>query len=310
VWRKYPQGGFSEDDSVALLPHMANVVAGIVVLALLAGLGLAPSAEGTFPGRDGRITFVRTSQVYVMKPNGSDVRRVTRDDVGKRDSSPAFSPDGRTIVFHSGSGGLSTVHANGRNLRAVTGESAREPAFAPSGKQVAFAGAGKIRSISLDGGKSIQLSDGEGVDVSPTYSPRANRIAFVRQLHPPRLSQIWVMRRDGTHERPLPGKDGYDHAEPSYSPDGRRIAFIRYGQVWVMHADGTRKEKLTRFDLEPFVELSSPVFSPNGRRIAFVGPGPRSHKQVWVMKANGTRLHAVTDNPNHNIRTIDWGPGR
>ena len=281
----------------------------------MALLGSAPTAEGSFPGRDGRITFVRDSRVYVMKPNGTDVRRLTRG-AGEGGLWPAFAPNGRTIVFSrlegigAGPQDLAVMNARGRNLRVLTTNGrTQEPAFAPSGRQIAFAADEHIHSIAVDGGAASQLTDDEGSDASPTYSPRANRIAFVRRFHNPGFARIWVMRRDGTQERALTGMGGYSDAEPSYSPDGRRIAFIRYGQVWVMRADGTRQKKLTRFDLHPFQELSSPAFSPTGRRIAFVGPGRRGHAQVWVMKANGTRIHAITNSRERNSRMADWGPG-
>jgi TolB protein len=292
----------------------SSALVGIVLLVSLAMLGSAAVAEGTFPGRDGRITFVRNSQLFVMKPNGSDVRRLTDGGSAIRGFRPSFSPGGRKIVFVSppdemGSQELAVINANGHHRRAVlSGGRYQEPAFAPSGERIAFAEDEDIRSVGLDGDGAQQLTADKGNDVQPTYSPRANRIAFVRRRHNPRYAQIWVMRRDGTHERAITGRGGYDDAEPCYSPDGRRVAFIRYGQVWVMRADGTRKERLTRFDLGPYQELSSPSFSPTGRRIAFVGPGPRNHAQVWVM--SGTRTHMITNSRNGTSKWADWGPGR
>ena len=56
------------------------------------------------------------------------------------------------------------------------------------------------------------------------------------------------MATDGKHQRRLtryPAFDGY----PSWSPDGRRIAFLRWhndmADVYVMRADGTHVRRLT-----------------------------------------------------------------
>jgi dipeptidyl aminopeptidase/acylaminoacyl peptidase len=54
-------------------------------------------------------------------------------------------------------------------------------------------------------------------------------------------------------------------AEPDFSADGRKIAFVRGGDVWSMRADGTGQHKLTSG-----AELDSrPQFSPDGRYVVF-----------------------------------------
>ena len=86
------------------------------------------------------------------------------------------------------------------------------------------------------------------------------------------------MNVDGSHQRNLT-RDAARDSTPSWSPDGRRIAFQsdRDGnlEMYVMNADGTGLLNLTQnaaFDGIPFIQHSRAqlsAWSPDGRRIAF-----------------------------------------
>lgn len=75
--------------------------------------------------------------------------------------------------------------------------------------------------------------------------------------------------------------------DPSWSPDGRRIAYRhedeRSGQIYVMNADGSRQRNLTRRRGLDY----SPAWSPDGRRIAF-GSVRAGKATIWVMRPDGS----------------------
>jgi|1186.fasta_scaffold41339_1 Tol biopolymer transport system component len=92
-------------------------------------------------------------------------------------------------------------------------------------------------------------------DLVPRLSPDGRRIAFVRARTPapgyPQNRGIYVARTDGTHLRRLTTGHGLARMDqsPTWSPDGRRIAFLRWtsGQgtaLWVMNSDGTGQRRL------------------------------------------------------------------
>ena len=72
-------------------------------------------------------------------------------------------------------------------------------------------------------------------------SPDGSRIAFSNL-------EIWVINANGTGPVNLTNNPAYD-AIPSWSPDGKRIAFVsnRHGndEIYVMNADGSNVQRLT-----------------------------------------------------------------
>ena len=70
-----------------------------------------------------------------------------------------------------------------------------------------------------------QLTRGPADDTSPDWSPDRRRIVFARQPPGSRLSEIWVVRRDGGGLKRL--TRGFVDVQPAWAPNGQRIAFAR-----------------------------------------------------------------------------------
>ena len=103
---------------------------------------------------------------------------------------------------------------------------------------------------------------------------------------------IYVMNADGSEVTRLTDSD-IGGAHPTWSPDGRRIAFVsyRHGQIYVMNADGSEVTRLTDDD---FGGVDAPAWSPDGRHIAFHSYG--FNNSIYVMKADGSEVTRLTDN--------------
>ena len=69
-------------------------------------------------------------------------------------------------------------------------------------------------------------------------------------------------------------------SDPQWSPDGRRIAFIRDKQIRVVELDGSREVEVTNHP----AGVSMPRWSPDGHRLAFISRR-RGWSQVWVIDA-------------------------
>ena len=128
----------------------------------------------------------------------------------------------------------------------------------------------------------------------------------VQELNGPRggeirNSEIFSVNPDGSGQRRLTRFAAMD-GDPSFSPDGRLIAFTRgievptpdgglavHQAIFVMNADGTGVRRLTGCPRLRCPSLDgSPVWSPDGTRIAFT-----RGQAIDLMEPDGTGLHAV-----------------
>jgi Tol biopolymer transport system component len=93
---------------------------------------------------------------------------------------------------------------------------------------------------------------------------------------------------------------------PSWSPDGRRIAFTAFrhgrGEIYVINADGRQQRRLTRNSAHD----DHPAWSPDGRKIAFMSTRA-GNAEIYVMNANGTAPVRLTNEP-HNDYLPTWSP--
>jgi TolB protein len=189
---------------------------------------------------DGRsILFVsdrdRNEELYLVRRDGSDLRRLTRNDVS--DSTPAWSPDGRWIAFARGRAGsrqLYVMPAAGGPARLLVRSRARgveswSPSWSPDGRHVVFA---------------------------------TNRSGFFNV-------ELYVVGADGRGLRRLTYAFG-DDSMPDWSPDGKRIVYVsnrnRNGELYLIDVDGRNIRRLTR---TPGVWEQLPRFSDDGERLLF-----------------------------------------
>ena len=86
-------------------------------------LVLAAPAGATFPGSNGRIAFVQSSNVYTMEADGSGVRQLTSLLPGSAAQFVAWSPSGRRLVFDmsppGGSAQLWMMRADGSGVKMI-----------------------------------------------------------------------------------------------------------------------------------------------------------------------------------------------
>ena len=217
------------------------------VALLAAAAALAAPAYGAFPGANGKIAFHRVFDggVYTVNADGSGLTRLAH---GRQ---PAWSPDGRKIVYQSvllGEQGIYVMNADGTGqTRLTTGTADREPVWSPDGSRIAFVRNDELWVMNGTGGGLVQLDEQPGGVHDPAWSPDGSRIAYWRR-NPPEHG-IHLVDADGGNGSYL--SDSFDEDRyPSWSPDGDQIAFGRNWyhdnetgndlfQVWRMRRDGS-----------------------------------------------------------------------
>jgi TolB protein len=116
--------------------------------------------------------------IYVMDSGGGNVRRLT--DNPERDLFPTWSPDGRSIAFHSNregqSSGLYVMEADGSNPRLLTSAGGSDPAWSPDGTRIAFTTVHgyngdypEIYVVGIDGSGLQQVTNYQRVPTTSLY---------------------------------------------------------------------------------------------------------------------------------------------
>jgi Tol biopolymer transport system component len=236
-------------------------------LGLLAALLCSASAEGAFPGKNGRVAYVESARGRASSGWGPTIVSVRLDGTGRQtlttatrasgDFEPAWSPNGRRLAY---------VHSTGRRIGPGTAGT-------------------EIWVMNADGTGKRRLTRNALWDGSPTWSPDGRSILFVRgRLFVARderpSADLWVMSADGTRQRRLTRTPELE-LDPAWAPRGDRIAFLvapltracnprrctvgRERELWTSAPDGTgRAGGGLGGDLIP----SAPTWSPDGTRLA------------------------------------------
>lgn len=149
-------------------------------------------------------------EIYVMKPDGSDVRRLTDATAGAStfDSSPDWAPDGSKLAFSRNmaigpvDSELFTVKRDGSGETRITFDPRLNgnPAWSPDGTKIVMTTAllvelrDDIEVIDADGSNPIVLTSGRERDVWPDWQPIPSRPPDCSSVRPSR-SLLWPPNR-------------------------------------------------------------------------------------------------------------------
>lgn len=289
----------------------------------------------------------KAADVYVVRTDGTDLRRLTEDPGW--DGSPAWAADGG-LYFYSqlaggaaerdaisesiGSGGIITrIHAinpDGSGLRAVSAsdENALSPAVTPEGR-IAFTAQGDegwvIVSTEADGSDLRVESDGERDYWGPAYDPNTGRmIAFGPGEDDPatrfEADAPGPFLANPAHSVELPDRALKLHAVRGYLPTldpaaGEVATSEGFSRLAITRLDGSGKrvvfdsvgEDRYRGDLGVF----GPTWSDDGAWLAF-GVGlpfsPVADVDIWKSRADGSEAVNLTPDSDANDALPDFSP--
>jgi len=173
----------------------------------------------------------RRNNLFVMRADGSHVRRLTRSP--NHQVGPVFSPDGSKIAFYE-AGNIWTIDAddgaNRTNLTAGVPNGGGTPSYSPDGSKIAFSGyAGDdpdVFVMNADGTGLVNLTPGlDASESQPVFSPDGTRIAFVGYTPGDYHGGLFVMNADGTDVHAVTARPEVEHYDPAFSPDGTKLVY-------------------------------------------------------------------------------------
>jgi len=221
------------------------------------------------------------AQLFVMNPDGSDIQQLTFGDYSS--TSGRWSKDGTKIVFRSDSirttlgQGLYVMNADGSGMRGI-----RSPEFSTR--------------LPLIGTQPDWAPDGERIVYLGCFNcdPFPEHHLFIVNIDGTGLQRI-----DHTEEVPVGG------VEPSWSPDGTKIAFSGGGEIYIINANGANLRRLG---------LSRPTsgiaWSPDGCKISFFSSAETNRwGELFVFDLRTKTVSQITThNTNENFLRPRWSP--
>ena len=262
--------------------------------------------------------------IWRVEDDGSGLRRLTTGVDGDTlntsgDGEPAWSPDGRTIVFtrslRAAAGGtrLFAMRGDGSEQRRLSQSSDEgfgfelSPSFSPDGASIIFTSSlpnggthgGFVALMNADGSGIRRVDLGPGSYFGPAWAPDRARIAFVRDTQGDSGTPgLHTANADGTGQRRLTHGDlGVGRARVEFGPDGENILFEAAAQVMLVRADGRGVRSLARGGGATWIDA---------RRVLFSGAPPGQPAGLFVVDALSGALRRLTTGPDGSP---DWsGP--
>jgi len=284
--------GFRERDT-AELGLLARIVADDVVERFSGRRGVS-STEIAFVSDNGR----RNKEIWVMEADGAGKRRVTNN--GSINLFPAWSPDGKTLLYTSFKAGRSELFLlyrgskPGAKLINTKDEKYRGVWQASNSKIAAVVsrqGNTDIYTVSSTGTDPHRLTESRAIETSPSFSPDGRKLAFVsdRSGGP----QIWIKDLETGEERRLTFSGAYN-ASPAWSPTGEWIAYAAQAgnnfDIYLINPEGTFTTPLVTHARSD----EDPAWSPDGRKLAF-SSNRRGRKEIYRVDIDGQNVTLLTD---------------
>src|SRR5215216_3614940 len=141
----------AKTNHLRVLTAAAGTLVAVGLLMLMLVMVEARPAGATFPGKNGKIAFSISYDIYTINPDGTGLTPIA-DNPQNTEITPDYSPNAKKIAYTFGRGTLDpsleiyTMNADGTdvtplttlpgNAAAVYGDS---PSYSPNGKRIAYA---------------------------------------------------------------------------------------------------------------------------------------------------------------------------
>ncbi len=293
----------------------------------------AGTADGASWSPDGRWIAIPNKQGVLLRGvDGNDRRQLSAPPARRfKGSMPGrlnWSRDGEEVRYLTNIGPverqgawITVVPTDGGEARQVAlGTSIIEAAWGPGDWPLlyttgsyAISGSGPVGpkpaiwSVEGFGASPHRLLNLPGQEYEPEFSPNGQMLTFVyehRERKP--VVALWLARSDGSRPHPLVAR--LITCSPSWSPDGRQIAFAattisgdRRQHLYIVPVDGGRPRLISRDEL---LSSDPPAWTPNGRWITYA----TYDGEIKRVRPDGSGKHTIADFDGQEVRNLMWSP--
>lgn len=289
-----------------------------ILIALVAGLMLAVPSPAA-PVGSGKIGFaIEVGSLYTVTADGAFLRPLRIGGASNRLSPPRWSPDGTQVAFTENRGVPDQIRLwvmnpdeSDAHIVATGAIFLSTQPWSPDGSRIAWGPAGvsgDLYTASAAGGDVRRLTtDGLRKD-PPVWSPTGSSLVYAAALEGPERWELFVVDADGSGQRQVTsgGQGIVRNTQPSWSPDGASIAFLRQinsqSAIYVVRPDGTELHRVAETRTLGYFG-AEPAWSPDGTKIAYTNGinsgytrfGPPLAQEVFVVNSDGSGERRLTE---------------
>ena len=234
-----------------------------------------------------------------------------------------ISYDGKQIVFernfkiwtmNADGGKASEVAITLRGLPATSlterinlSSQIREFNLSPDGKKVAVVARGEVFAASAkDGGDGQRLTNTAAAESFAAWSPDSRKVVYTSE----RNGKLQIFQYDFSDESETQITNNGDDFAPTFSPDGKSVAFVRNARsLWIYDVNSKQERELCKlFTDAPPIGGKNFAWSPNGDYIAFLTGAPenRSYTNVSVVSIKGGDARPISFVANSFASSLSW----
>ena len=250
--------------------------------------------------------------------NGEQRRRITEQSAkgGVYDSTPRFSPDGRSLAFlrYSSDTVCEVFIADLTNgtVRQITDDQKNIKSgtlhWSADGRQLYFissrSGGFHLWQVEATGGAAELVPNLSTPMTSFSIARQANTLAYINEQGD---TQIEIFEMNGGEKRPCLINSSLGDFGARWSPDGSQLVFhsnrTGWDELWVAQKDCTQPRQLTRFRE---VGVGSPRWSPDGRLIAF-DRRANGQSDIYTIRVEDSQVRKLTDSVWSSMMP-SWSP--
>lgn len=249
-----------------------------------------------------------SAQRFAIHGISDEVQRWLTGQRGMAQSRVAYVQNGQLFV----------VDSDGANNRPATRVgTALSPAWHPGGNRLVFAdlndaGSQIVEADLITGGLRELAATPRGLNLTPVYTPDGRSVVYAH-ARDAGADLVIASLEEASPARRISTLELYDRSSPSFSPDGRKLAFISprswqgtrmTPQLFTMNIDGTEEKQLTPSAKGVRSYRTSPDWSPDGLRVAYMQQN--GDFQVWLIDIRTQRMKKLTTFAENEDPT--WAP--